>query len=193
MAQALVSKLFALPSESVTGGRLVRLPAPTTQLPREKPVPKVKAMTKWQQFAQKKGIVKRKRSKLAFDEDAGEWKRRHGYKKANDDAAVPIIEAKAGDQVGFDMHALADVFLRVCVCVHVLCVCTFCVCVCACVCVCERGRERECVRLCVQNHESGLLAPEQIRFVRWVHCLGLVARLKPQLLPLAPRQPCPSL
>ncbi|KIY97716.1 putative Ribosome biogeneis regulatory protein like protein [Monoraphidium neglectum] len=102
MAQALVSKLFALPSESVTGGRLVRLPAPTTQLPREKPVPKVKAMTKWQQFAQKKGIVKRKRSKLAFDEDAGEWKRRHGYKKANDDAAVPIIEAKAGDQLGED-------------------------------------------------------------------------------------------
>lgn len=100
MAQALISKLFSLPSEPVTGGRLARLPAATTQLPREKPVPKVKALTKWQQFAQKKGIVKRKRSKLVFDDDAGEWKRRHGYKKANDDAAVPIIEAKPGDEVG---------------------------------------------------------------------------------------------
>jgi regulator of ribosome biosynthesis len=99
MAQALVTKLFALPSESVAGGRVAALPAPTTPLPREKPVPKAKALTKWQAFAQKKGIVKRKRSKLAWDEDAGEWKRRHGYKKANDDAAVPIIEARPGDEV----------------------------------------------------------------------------------------------
>ena len=102
MAQALVSKLFSLPSEPVTGGRLARLPPPATPLPREKPLPKAKPMTKWQQFAQKKGIVKRKRSKLAWDDDANEWKRRHGYKKANDDAAVPIIEAKPGDEVGDD-------------------------------------------------------------------------------------------
>jgi hypothetical protein len=105
MAQALVAKLFALPSEPVTGGRLAQLPAPATPLPREKPVPKVKALTKWQQFAQKKGIVKRKRSKLAWDEDAGEWKRRHGYKKANDDEAVPIIEARPGDEVGAEAGA----------------------------------------------------------------------------------------
>jgi regulator of ribosome biosynthesis len=105
MAQALVTKLFALPSESVTGGRLARLPPVTTALPREKPVPKQKALTKWQQFAQKKGIVKQKRSKLAWDEDAGDWRRRHGYKKANDDGAVPIIEAKPGDELGDDPFA----------------------------------------------------------------------------------------
>ena len=50
--------------------------------------------------AQEKGIRKRKRSKLVFDEDAGEWRRRHGYKRANDDADVPVIEARDTDQVG---------------------------------------------------------------------------------------------
>lgn len=48
---------------------------------------------------QEKGIKKRKRSKLTFDEEAGEWKRRHGYKRVNDDAEVPVIEAKSTDLV----------------------------------------------------------------------------------------------
>jgi hypothetical protein len=48
---------------------------------------------------QEKGIRKRKRSKLVYDEEAGEWRRRHGYKRANDDNEVPVIEAKAGDMV----------------------------------------------------------------------------------------------
>ena len=94
-----MTKLFALPSEPVAGGRLARLPAPAAALPREKPAPQMAALTKWQQFAQKKGITKRKRSKLAWDEDQGEWRRRHGYKRVNDEAEVPIIEAKPGDVV----------------------------------------------------------------------------------------------
>jgi regulator of ribosome biosynthesis len=48
---------------------------------------------------QEKGIRKRKRSKLVYDDEAGEWRRRHGYKRANDDSEVPVIEAKAGDMV----------------------------------------------------------------------------------------------
>jgi hypothetical protein len=52
MTQALVSQLFALPSEAVQGGRLAHLPAPSTALPREKPIPKAKPLTKWQKFAQ---------------------------------------------------------------------------------------------------------------------------------------------
>lgn len=49
---------------------------------------------------QEKGIRKRKRSKMVYDEEAQEWKRRHGYKRANDDADVPVIEARSTDQVG---------------------------------------------------------------------------------------------
>lgn len=52
MTQALVTQLFSLPSEAVQGGRLAHLPAPTTVLPREKPIPKPKPLTKWQKFAQ---------------------------------------------------------------------------------------------------------------------------------------------
>jgi hypothetical protein len=34
-----------------------------------------------------------------FDEEAKEWRRRHGYKRVNDDADVPVIEARSTDQV----------------------------------------------------------------------------------------------
>jgi hypothetical protein len=167
ITQALVNQLFALPSEGVQGGRLAHLPDPSTRLPRQKPIPKTKPLTKWQKFAQEKGggaaparapptacggrsarghvpslssvawlgcmprsmspqrccprpagplrappppptprllahaagITKRKRSKLVFDEDSGDWKRRYGYKRANDDDNVPIVEARAYDVV----------------------------------------------------------------------------------------------
>lgn len=79
---------------------MAELPEPTTQLPRAKPLPKPRAPTKWEVFAQRKGITKHKRSKDVWDEEAGEYKRRFGYKRAGDESEVPIIEASAGDQVG---------------------------------------------------------------------------------------------
>ena len=78
---------------------MVELPRPELALPRFKPVPKPKPLTKWQQFAKEKGITKKKQSKLVYDETAQEWKRRHGYGRGNDEAAVPIIEASDKDQV----------------------------------------------------------------------------------------------
>lgn len=42
--------------------------------------------------------MKRKRSKLTWDDEAQEWRRRHGYKRANDDADIPVIEARDTDQ-----------------------------------------------------------------------------------------------
>lgn len=55
-------------------------------------VPKPKPLTKWQKFAQSKGIVKRKKSKFVWDETKKEWGRRYGYKKANDDSKPWLIE-----------------------------------------------------------------------------------------------------
>lgn len=43
------------------------------------------------------GIKKRKRSKHLYDEQSGEWKRRHGYNRAGDENDIPIIEAKSTD------------------------------------------------------------------------------------------------
>ncbi|KAH7621969.1 putative Ribosome biogenesis regulatory protein-like protein [Nannochloris sp. 'desiccata'] len=100
--QALTRQMFNLPSESAPVGRIAELPAPTTLLPREKPVPKPRPPTKWEIFAQKKGITKQKRSKLEFDDNSGEWKRRYGYKRANDESAVPIIEAGANEETGVE-------------------------------------------------------------------------------------------
>ena len=105
MTQALVEQLFALPSHPVEGGKIAQLPPPSTPLPRAKPLPKPRAPTKWEIFAQRKGIEKQKRSKLVFDEPSGEWRRRYGYKRANDPADVPIMEASADDQVCLHQHS----------------------------------------------------------------------------------------
>jgi regulator of ribosome biosynthesis len=80
----------------------VELPPPTTLLPREKPLPTPRPPTRWELFAQRKGIQKRKRSKLEFDEAAGDWKRRHGKDRANDPLDVPFIEAKASEVSGVE-------------------------------------------------------------------------------------------
>lgn len=97
--QSLTAKLFALPSEPAPVGRIAQLPAPTTALPREKPLPKPRPPTKWEVFAQRKGIVKQKRSKLEWDENSKEWRRRYGYKKAGDEKEIPVVEAGPNDEV----------------------------------------------------------------------------------------------
>ena len=103
--QALAERLFKLPSTPEKIGRLVKLPSPLIQLPREKPLPKPRPPTKWEIFAQRKGIQKRKRSKLEFNEQTDDWRRRYGYKRVRDENDIPIIEAKASDEVGSDPFA----------------------------------------------------------------------------------------
>lgn len=105
LVQAIAEALFNLPSTESPDGPLVQLPQPTTRLPREKPLPRPKPPTKWEVFAKKKGIQKRKKDKVVFDDQTGSWKRRHGYDRVNDDKDVPIIEAKATDEPGQDPFA----------------------------------------------------------------------------------------
>lgn len=100
--QALAARLFALPATPHKMGRLVDLPPPATSLPREKPPPRARLSTKWERFAQEKGIQKRKRDKFVYDEGADDWKPRYGYKRINDIKDVPIVEAKASDVAGED-------------------------------------------------------------------------------------------
>ena len=98
-AQSLVDALWALPSVPAPVGRVVTLPQPTTALPRAQPPPAPRPPTRWEAFAAKKGITKTKRSKLVWDEGAGDWKRRHGYKRAGDDADVVVVDARPGEDV----------------------------------------------------------------------------------------------
>lgn len=48
-------------------------------------------------FCRFAGIQKRKKDKVVFDEQSGTWKRSYGYDHANDEDAIPIIEAKPTD------------------------------------------------------------------------------------------------
>ncbi|KAF1555097.1 hypothetical protein FQV10_0014525, partial [Eudyptes schlegeli] len=60
---------------------------PAFRLPREKPPPRPRPPTRWEQFARLKGIRRRKRTSLVWDEQAREWRRRWGYRRAGGDPA----------------------------------------------------------------------------------------------------------
>lgn len=96
-AQGLINQLLtACPiARSSDGDLQIKLPEPTFQLPREKPVPKEKEKTKWEKFADKKGIKAKKRDgKLVYDEAKGNWVPKYGYKgkgsEVNDDWLVEV-------------------------------------------------------------------------------------------------------
>jgi hypothetical protein len=57
-------------------------------------IPKPKAPTKWEQFAKVKGINKKKRSRMVFDDEAQAWKPRYGYKRIGDAEAEWVMEDK---------------------------------------------------------------------------------------------------
>ncbi|KAK9321386.1 regulator of ribosome biosynthesis [Lipomyces orientalis] len=109
-AQLLVNQVLALPI--VTGGRtggdvkhndgvFVKLPDPTTQLPREKPVPVPKPLTKWEKFAKQKGITPKARNSgnLVYDEAKGEWVKKWGYKGKNQE--IPwLVEVDENTEKG---------------------------------------------------------------------------------------------
>lgn len=90
--QLLINAIWKLPNERVEEAIVARLPEPVTPLPREKPPPKPKPPTKWEQFAKLKGIQKKKKTNLVWDETAKEWRRRWGYKRAKDDTKEWLIE-----------------------------------------------------------------------------------------------------
>ena len=101
-AQLLTNRLYELlaaqPKKDV-----IPLPPPTMKLPREKPLPKPRPLTRWERFAKEKGIVKKKRSKMVWDEDHQRWAPRFGYGRANNAKEAPwLIEAKPGDDPSVD-------------------------------------------------------------------------------------------
>eukprot|EP00667_Euglena_gracilis_P025789 EG_transcript_30480 len=95
--QELINRLFQLPALPCDVGRAVQLPKCTTITPREKPLPKQKSKTKWQLFAERKGIKKRKRMTRVFDEDIGDWVSTYGRgKKMAEKSKDWVREVKEG-------------------------------------------------------------------------------------------------
>lgn len=105
-AQGLLNQLLSTcPISRSDDSVTLTLPAPDTPLPREKPVPADKPLTKWQEFAKKKGIkAKAKDTNLVYDEEKGEWVPKWGYKGKNKEGENDWLvevgekkEAKTGD------------------------------------------------------------------------------------------------
>uniref|UniRef100_A0A1B6D477 Ribosome biogenesis regulatory protein n=1 Tax=Clastoptera arizonana TaxID=38151 RepID=A0A1B6D477_9HEMI len=80
--QLLLNTIWELPAERVEDAIVVKLPAPTYILPREKPAPKPKPLTRWQKFAIEKGIKKTKKAKATWDDILKKWVPLHGFKRA---------------------------------------------------------------------------------------------------------------
>ena len=95
-AQALINQLLTtcpISRAADDGSLQLQLPAPETLLPREKPVPKEKEKTKWERFAEKKGIKGKKREgKMEFDEAKGDWVPKYGYKGKKTDEGDWLVE-----------------------------------------------------------------------------------------------------
>ncbi|WFD29300.1 Rhodanese- sulfurtransferase [Malassezia sp. CBS 17886] len=84
--QHLFNSIFQLRIERHPSyGPLALLPRFDLPLPREKALPKPKPLTKWEKFAKKKGISKKKKDKLIYDEARQEWVPRWGHEGANKD------------------------------------------------------------------------------------------------------------
>lgn len=94
--QMLIAKLFSLPSEPSDVGPVATLPKEeTTAVPREKPLPKPRAETKWEKFAKEKGIQNKKSQRMVWDDEQKEYRPNWGYKRANDGVLnQPIVEVK---------------------------------------------------------------------------------------------------
>lgn len=80
--QELAENLIKLLSNE-KGNNLIKLPKPIKKLPRSKPIPVPKPPTVWQQFAHVKGIRSNKRrDKIKYDDNLGEYVSRWGRKSA---------------------------------------------------------------------------------------------------------------
>jgi regulator of ribosome biosynthesis len=101
-------RVFDLPVESSELGPLATLPREEMRFPREKRIPEPKPETKWAKFAKEKGITKKKKERMVFDEEQQEFRPRYGYKGANKTIEEhAVVEVKAGQDRFADPWAAA--------------------------------------------------------------------------------------
>jgi len=79
--QVIVNKLWQCEKVNDTHSVVALLPLPKVAIPREKPIPKARPLTKWEQFAKDKGIKKKSKNTKVWDEKTKSWKFSWGYRK----------------------------------------------------------------------------------------------------------------
>ena len=75
------------------------LPETIITLPRSLPIPVAKPMTKWEKYKKEKGITQRKRSRMVYSEEVGDWVPRWGrgsVKKIQDSLNWAMEEKEPG-------------------------------------------------------------------------------------------------
>nr|CAG4640327.1 EOG090X0CBY [Daphnia pulex] len=60
--QLLINQIFQLPTIKVDNEVVIKLPSATTRLPRAKPAPKEKALSKWEKFGFKKALAEKEKN-----------------------------------------------------------------------------------------------------------------------------------
>uniref|UniRef100_A0A1I7XCJ7 Ribosome biogenesis regulatory protein n=1 Tax=Heterorhabditis bacteriophora TaxID=37862 RepID=A0A1I7XCJ7_HETBA len=68
-------------------------------------IPEKREKTKWELYAEQKGITKRKKDKKIFDESTKEWKPTYGYRRTNDNTKDWLLEVPEGADPSKDYFA----------------------------------------------------------------------------------------
>jgi len=103
--QLLFNQIFTQPALKNADGVFAELPRRKTVVPREKPMPREKPKTKWDEFAQIKGIQKGKRSSKRWNEERGEFVPRYGKGSVNNDKMQDwVMELPSNAPDDFDMR-----------------------------------------------------------------------------------------
>lgn len=104
--EPLVQAIFSLPIHEEEDGKYAELPPCNFELPREKPIPKERPLTKWEQFAKEKGISKKRKDRLVFDETTAEYVPRYGKGSKNALDRDVILPHK--ENMGDDYNPFAE-------------------------------------------------------------------------------------
>lgn len=103
-AQLIINEIFENTEHvNVDGVMCAKLPIQEVNifLPREKPLPKEKPKTKWEQFAETKGIKKRRKARMEWDDTTKQWIPAWGYKskrhQKNKEWAIEIPDQAPDD------------------------------------------------------------------------------------------------
>jgi regulator of ribosome biosynthesis len=118
--QLLINRIFQLPlSQECKTGPMVVLPAATENavlLPRAMSLPKPSPRTRWEKFAADRGISKKKRSRMVWDETSKDWVPRWGSNSAkhNEDKATNwVMEVPANStEDPFEKKSMAQQLVK---------------------------------------------------------------------------------
>ncbi|XP_077980410.1 ribosome biogenesis regulatory protein homolog [Glandiceps talaboti] len=101
--QLLFNEIWKLPTERIDEVIVAKLPDPQYRVPREKPIPKERPPTKWEQYAKLKGIQKKKKGRMVWSDEEKKWVPKWGYQSKNDLKKDWVLEVPSNADPYTDM------------------------------------------------------------------------------------------